>query len=269
MQVFAITLVDDEGNTIKLNKPAKRIISLAPDITEMLYAIGAGEHIVGVIAGSNYPEEAQEKPLIGAYNGLNLEAIIRLQPDFVITWHHMFARELAFLKKLGIPIYHNHPRHIADVAQAMQRFGVLTGLEENGRKKANDYLATLQKIQLAAGKGKKIRVYYQIGQYGLFTINQESWISEAIAFCGGENVFAQMVNAGTVSYESLVRAAPEVIFGDVAVRTLKNKFKLFNVIPAVKHDRIFTIPADHIDRASPRLVLGVAAICEALKPLNA
>ena len=105
-------MTDDAGIAIALKRPAQRIISLAPDITEILFAIGAGNRIVGVINHSDYPTAARNIPTIGSYSGIDLERIASLRPDLIIRWSHTFSRELMTLQKIGIPIYKIGRAHV-------------------------------------------------------------------------------------------------------------------------------------------------------------
>src|SRR3990167_8202709 len=152
VHVFACDVVDETGNHVRIEKRAMRIISLAPDITEILFAIGAGHEVVGVVSGSDYPESARHLPIIGSYLGLDLERILALKPDLVISWNQNFTRELAILSQQGIPVYRTNPRYLEDIPRSMQKLGLLTGHRLPAAKSAAAYLNSLS---LLAGRYAK------------------------------------------------------------------------------------------------------------------
>jgi len=133
--IFAeVSVTDDLGNLVQLPKPAKRIISLAPHLTEILFGIGAGNRIVGVTEFSNYPEQAKNIRQIGRHDSLDLEAIVTLKPDLVFAWATGGTSSYTEkLSELGIPVYISEPRKITDIATTSDRIGVLTGSEEKSR----------------------------------------------------------------------------------------------------------------------------------------
>lgn len=262
----AVSVRDDEHQLITLEKPAKRIVSLAPDVTEILFAIGAGANVVGVISGSDYPAAAKRLPVVGSYAGIDKERLLNLHPDLIITWSHTFDRALVTLKRMGIPVYVTEPHHLQDVAQTMRQLSVLTGHEKQGEQAANDYLAALLQLKKDYQATQPVSVFYQIGDYSLFTVNQSSWISEAITLCGGRNVFANAhAAAPEVSWEAIVIANPQVIVSDSTQTNWRKRWTAWPNIAAVKQGRLFSIEPDLLERASPRLLLGVKRLCEALQ----
>ena len=126
-----IELTDDAGQRVVLAQPAQRIVSLAPHVTEILFAAGAGEHVVGVVAYSDYPQAARALPQVGGYTQVDLEAIVGLRPDLVIGWRSGNRdAHLARLQAMGIPVYLNEPRSLDDVARSLEQFGRLAGSED-------------------------------------------------------------------------------------------------------------------------------------------
>lgn len=244
---------------------ANRIISLAPDITETLFAIGAGNQVVGVIKGSDYPADALQLPVVGSYSGLDLERIISLHPDLVIVWGDSFARQVAVLRRMHIPVYQTHPHRLEDVPAAMRQFGELTGHILQANQQAGKFEKQLAELKARYQRQKPVTVFYQLGGYSLMTINRDSWINQVITLCGGRNVFANAVTiAPEVSWESVVQANPEVVISDSAEQGWEQRWQRWPTISAVKHHRLYTVHADWIDRASPRLVMGAAEVCGCL-----
>lgn len=260
---YAYEVVDDLGHLIQLDKPASRIIALAPDITEILFAIGANKNIVGTVDSSDFPAAAKSITRVGSYSGLDMERIIALKPDLIITWGQTFSRQLTLLQTLHIPIYVTHPAQLEDVAKTMQRIGVLTDRTSASELAARHYLAQLAALQAQNQSLTPIKVFYQIGANALFTINKDSWINQAITLCGGKNIFANAKLIGAeVNMEAVIDHQPQIILSDVRqAQHWQMMWQHFAMIPAVKNRMLFTINPDWIDRAGPRLLLGVAAMC--------
>lgn len=260
---FALTVTDDTGKTIHLSTPAKRIISLAPDATEILFAIGAGSQIKGRISASDYPADAKQILSIGGVSGIDIEKIVTMHPDLIITWGNSFSRYFAAFEKFGIPIYVTQPKQLEDVAKSMRNFGTLTHHEEKANKLENAYLTKLHEIKTQYESLKRVKVFFQIGAPSLFTINKNSWINQAIQYCGGHNVFADnKLQSAEVNMEAVLMASPDVIISDSKRSDWKEKWMQFNEIPAVKNHLLFAVNSDWIDRAGPRLAIGVEAICQ-------
>lgn len=265
--VFACGVVDDTGQVIHLNAPAKRIISLSPDLTEILFAVHADHQIVGVMNGSDYPDAAKKIPVIGSYTGIDIERVLSLHPDLIVTWGAMFSHQLAVFKKMGIPIYISDPHQLSDVAKTIKHLGCLTGNEKMAEQQAEEFSKQLQTLQQRYQRHKPIKVFYQIGSHPLLTINKASWINQAIKLCGGENVFADLKFAAPeVNIESVIAANPDVILADAKDEQWKQAWLPWSQVTAVKNQALYNINPDWIDRPGPRLIWGVRQVCEKLAP---
>jgi iron complex transport system substrate-binding protein len=265
----ACKVVDDEGVVISLQKPAQRIISLVPDVTEILFAIGAGSQIVGAMQGSDYPLAAKQIPVVGSYMGIDLEKIISLHPDLIIRWGSSFSQPLSILKKMGIAVYTNEPRKLLDISHAMQNLGCLTGKTAEAGKQADFFVQRLRALSKQYQNKKKLSVFYQIGAYSLITINRESWINQVIAMCGGQNIFAQAkFTAPQVTWEAVLAANPQVVMSDALSPAWKSSWLKWSKIAAVKNNDLFTIHPDLIERAGPRLLQGAERVCESLQSVR-
>ena len=253
------TVLDDTGQSIHLSKPAKRIISLAPDITETLYTIGAGSQLVATIAASDYPQAAKKLPRVGAYNGLDAEAIMALKPDLIVTWSNHFA---ATLNKLPIPVYVTEPKQLQDIATTMHRLGCLSGHQVQADQVARHFLAEIAQLKRDHQGRTPTKVFFQIGDSALFTINKDSWINQVITLCGGENIFRDAaLTAPEVNEEAVLIANPAVIFSDATNDAWQKRWRRFPNLQAVKDNRLISVQPDWIDRAGPRLLLGARLIC--------
>lgn len=244
---------------------AQRIISLAPDITETLFAIGAEKQIVGVIQGSDYPLRAQQIPQVGSYSGIDLEKMVSLHPDLIVVWGNSFARQMQVLQKLGIRVYVTQPQELYDVPKIMRDLGSLTGHEKSAAQQAQQFMQQIATLKQRYQSKKPVRVFYQIGDYSLITINRTSWINQVITLCGGKNVFADTIfSAPEVTWEAVVNANPSVVISDAVNEGWRKPWQRFAEIAAVKNHFLYSINPDLLERASPRLVLGATQVCQVL-----
>lgn len=258
--VYACEIVDDLGNKIKLTHPAQRIISLAPDLTELLFAIGAGQHIIGVVQGSDYPLAAKNIPIVATYNSIEIEKILTLHPDLIVTWAE--TSYITQLKKLGLPVYLSRQKKLTDIANSMEKLGCLTGTEKIADPSAKQYLKRYQALRTHYANQKKVTVFYQVWSKPFITITKNSWINEVISLCGGINVFANLHGvAPSVDMEAVIVANPDIM---IATDSLTNSLYPWHAWPelkAVRFQTMYSIHADLIERAGPRILEGVKEVC--------
>ncbi|MEE9422977.1 MAG: helical backbone metal receptor, partial [Gammaproteobacteria bacterium] len=185
-----IRVVDDTGKTIVLEETAKRIISLAPHVTELLFAAGAGEQVIAVSAYSNYPQQAQDLPVISAGTGLDIERIIALQPDLVIAWKSGNpATQVTQLEQLGLQVFYSEPREVDAIAVTLQRFGLLSGHVNQANVAASEFREQVAALRSDFKNKKPVSVFYQVWQKPLMTINGQHMISHWLTLCSGVNIF--------------------------------------------------------------------------------
>lgn len=262
----AVSVTDDVGRRVTLDEPARRIVSLAPHTTELLFAAGAGDHVVGAVAHSDYPPAAASIPRVGGYSQLDYERILSLAPDLVIAWAS--GNEQAAidrLRNLGLTVYVSEPRHIADIANAMRRFGRLAGTEATASAAAEAFDRRHDTLRKRYADRPDIGVFYQIWKDPLMTVNGEHLIARVIQLCGGHNVFADLTTlAPTISVEGVIEADPEVIvasgMGNERPQWLDN-WKQWPSIDAVKRDNLYFVPPQLIQRHSPRILDGAERLC--------
>lgn len=247
----------------------ERIISLAPHITEILFAVGAGEEIVGVIDHSDFPEAAKSIPRIGSANKFNYEAIVALNPTLVFGWDSgNGADRLERFKQLGISVYSHDPHSLEDVANSLETFGRLTGHSEEGRVAAEKFYQQLESLRADYADRGKVSVYYQIWDEPMMTVNGEHLISDVIRICGGTNIFADALPlVPKVSIESVMSRNPEVIVaagsGSEDMSQLAG-WQKWSSIPAVKNQHLYSVNADFMHRHSPRILQGASELCQVL-----
>lgn len=262
-----IVVEDDVGRTVRLAAPARRIVSLAPHITENLYAAGAGGFIVGVSDYSNYPEAAKQLPRVGSSAGLDLEAIVALKPDLVIAWESGNpAMHLAKLKAMGLQLFFTQPKKIDDIAAGIERFGELAGTGAVARDAARAFRARESGLSSRYAKRPRVRTFYQIWNKPLLTVNGEQIISDVMRLCGAENVFAGLTQlAPTVSVEAVLAANPEAIVAsgmDEVRPEWLDMWKRWTDLTATARGNLFFVPPDFINRHTPRLLDGAQLFCD-------
>ena len=266
MAASIIDVVDDGGHRISLSVPASRIISLAPNITELLYAAGAGAAIVGVSAWSDYPPAAEKLPIVADGARLDLERIIDLKPDLVIAWKSgSSARQVARLRKLGLTVFESEPRNLDDIARSLERFGMLAGSPE-GKVAAASFRKQWHELREQYKGRKKISVFYQIWASPLMTLNGKHMVSDALKLCGAINIFADIPQlAPTVSTEAVVAADPDAILLTDERSPGADRWRSLSQMTSVKHDNILSVNGTLMNRAGPRILEGTTQLCERIE----
>jgi iron complex transport system substrate-binding protein len=249
--------------------PARRIVSLAPHATELLFAAGAGAQVVGVVKGSDAPAAAARLPVVGDVNGLDLERIVALAPDLVVTWPYTTPGQVALLRARGVPVFTTDARNVEGIARDLSALGVLAGTRGVADAAAQDLRARAATLVRAAAGRRPLRVFYQVSGTPIFTIAGGHLIERALADCGGVNVFADArIPAPQVDVEAVLARRPDVIVAATAHAVAPDwlaAWKAWPELPAVRRDNLFVVDADRLHRAGPRFVEGMAQLCAALE----
>ena len=255
--------------------PVQRIITLAPHLTELVYAAGAGDRLVGVVAFSDFPPEAAALPQVGDAFRLDYEAIAGLHPDLILAWRSGNPADMVQrLRRLDFDVHAMEPTILDDVAEHLQIIGRLAGTEAVADAAAADYRQTLAQLRLRYQEASPVRVFYQVSAQPLFTVSRAHVIGQAIELCGGKNIFAQLVEAvPPVSVESVLEAAPEVIlasaYADRDVATALSLWSDWPRLPAVRSGNLYLVDADRVSRPGTRILGGIAQLCETLEQARA
>ena len=265
-----ISVVDDIGKPVTLRQPAHRIISLAPHVTELLYAAGAGSRIVGAVEYSDYPEEAKRIPRVGSGFGFDLEAIAAMRPDLVIAWQSGNPSwQLARLGSLGFPLFVTEPRKLSDVTDLLERVGRLAGTETTASEVADQLRRQRAQLQARYSGRPRVTVFYQVLDASLLTINGRHLINDVIDLCGGQNVFSGLpALTPRVDMESVLQKNPDVILASGHSSlwpTWRDRWYTMPALSAASHGNLFFIPPDLIHRQSPRIMQGTEQVCAALE----
>lgn len=265
-----IEVFDDLGASVRLAVPAQRIVSLAPHATELLFAAGAGNKVVGVVKYSDFPPAARDLPLVGGYKALDMEQIVALRPDLVVAWPSG-NRQAAIdkLRELGLLVYQSQPTELDDIATGIERLGKLAGTTAIARIAAAEFRAEHQRLKQQYADQKPVRLFYQIWNKPIMTINGKHIISKAMALCGAQNVFGDLqANAPKLDVEAVLAANPAVIvasgMGEERPDWLDD-WRKWPQIKAVQQAQLYFIPPDIIQRHSPRILQGAAMLCEQLE----
>lgn len=270
----AIEVVDFIGKTVRLKRPAQRIVALAPHVVENVYSAGAGAQLVGVVAHSNYPADALNLPIVGGYEQTNHEKIIELNPDLIIGWETGNSHSsLNRLIELGYPVYVDQPDNLNDVAKSIRDIGILSGNIEFANQTAEQYLASLKTMRAKYQDVESLNVFYQVWNSPLHTINGKHIISDAINICGGKNIYAdEFAVSPVVNIESVLERNPDAIIagGMSAARPeWLDDWKVWPSLKAVTDNNLFFVNPDHIQRHTVRLLLGLKSICTQLDQARA
>lgn len=265
--------MDALGREVCLDSEARRVVSLSPGATELLFSAGAGDRVVAVSAWSDYPEEAATLPQVGDSNRLDLEAIVSLAPDLVVGWVDGNARsQLDRLIGLGIAVFWLAPRSFEDIADAVEKLARLTGADALGESRARAFLTDIAALRERYDDARPVRVFYQIWDRPLMTINQDELISKAIELCGGVNVFGRLPRlVPRVSTEAVLAADPEAIVtaGEPGTHPWLEHWRQYPELTAVASGNLFIEPPDLLARPTLRMAQGARHLCQTLEQARA
>lgn len=262
--VYPLTLVDGMGREVVLPGTAQRIVSIAPSNTEILFAIGAGDQVVGRDEISDYPPEALEIASIGStYGELNTEAILALEPDLVLAATITSPEQVQTLEALGIPLFLlANPEDFSGLLENINVVGILTGHEAEAKALAEELEARIKTVTQKTADAKSVSVFYEVDgtdQTAPWTTGAGTFQDVLIGLVGGENIAADIAGWGQMSLEEIVTRDPQVvIFGEGPwVPTTVESFSErsgWGEIAAVVDGRVYGIDTNWVDRPGPRLV---------------
>lgn len=246
------------------DSPAPRLLSLAPNITELAYAAGAGDRIVGTVEYSDYPEAARSIPRVGDAFRVDMERVLELHPDVVLIWESGTPRSVVErLQQLGLRVIAIDAYHIADVRTALLNIGSLAGTTRVAARAADEFDAAMSALRRQYAGKRRMSVFIQVGSQPLYTVNGEHIVSEVVTLCGGVNIFATVKQlAPAVNIEAVLAADPEVIIATSdTVPDAKAAWARWPQIAAVRNDNVFTVASDDIARTTLRLTRGARTVC--------
>lgn len=266
------TFVDDLGRKLYLAKEPNRLVSLAPSITETLYAIGLGDRVVGVTEFCDYPPEARSKPKVG-YSRPNLETIVALQPDLVLAPRDFIRHDvLAKLEQLKIPTFIVEAKTVEDIVSRIQTIGRMLGQSDSADRVAMELRRRLMELKARTEGLSRPRVLYVLNSQPLITVGPGSFIDQLIEIAGGANVAANAPSPyPRLSMEAVLAQDPQVIIFPVGTSEgispgEQTLWRRWNTIAAVKTGSFHQIPSDLLNRPGPRIILGLEKLTEIIHP---
>jgi iron complex transport system substrate-binding protein len=241
----ALTVVDDFGVELRLDRPAQRVISLSPHLTELMYSIGAGDRLVGTVLGSDFPLEAAALPEIGDASGLDFERILHSQPDLVLAW--------------------GSGNRSVDIVR-LRVLGDLTDRDERAQEVAREFERRVGALRDRYAGRTPVRVLFEVWHKPLFTVNGDHIISKVLGLCAAQNIFAGLPRlAGEVSLEQALTMDPDaIVVGSEAGDAGLDNWTAFSYLKAVRTGNVFTVSADLITRQTPRIVDAAERMCAGL-----
>ncbi|WP_242458045.1 cobalamin-binding protein [Halomonas sp. YLGW01] len=265
-----VCVTDDADREVCLEAPASRIVALSPGVTELLFAAGAGEAVVGAVGFSDYPAEAAGLPRVGSYDRLDLEALLALEPDLVVAWAGGNpGDQLDRLAALGLPVYFSDVGDFAGIAESLERFGTLAGTPDVAASAASSLREEVAALRERYAAAAPVPVFYQVWEQPLMTLNGRHWISRSLELCGGVNLFAEAsALVPRIGVEAVLARDPEaIITGGMGEpdSTWLEAWRAYPRLTAVRRDNLFLIDPDLVQRAAPRLVEGTRRLCQYLE----
>ena len=249
-------------------KSAQRIVTLAPSLTEFVFAVGAGERLVGTVDYSDYPAAAQSIPRVGDAFRVDYEMLSRLQPDLVLVWESGNPPEVVDrIKEQGYRVVSMEPTSLDSIAEQLLLVGELTGMNEQAVIAAADYRAKLASLRSAEYE-PQLTVFWQISADPWFTVTGQHVISEMLAMCGGRNIFADLPGlAPAVTLEAILAERPQVVIASIKPGNTdwQAGWEIWQEVPAVKSAALYQVDPDLVSRPGPRLTEGAADVCAILE----
>lgn len=263
-----VAVRDDSGRTVSLPQPARRVVTLSPHLAELVYAAGGGDRLVGVMRYTDYPEAASKLPVIGDAFAINLEAVAALKPDLLLVWTSgLNPRQQEAVRQLGIPVYDSETKLVDGIAGTLERLGQLLGTETQARAVASNLRMRWDALRRRYAGRRPVRVFYQLWDEPLMTVNREHLIAQAIAACGGVNPFGnESALTPTVGWEAAVATNPEIVISGVSRDEPARlaAWQRFAQVDAVRRRQVVGLDSEAIARMSPRFVDAAERLCVAI-----
>jgi iron complex transport system substrate-binding protein len=270
---FPFTFKDDAGRSVTLPALPQRIVSLSPSNTEIVFALGLGDRLVGNTTYCNYPEAAKTVTKVGGFSDVDIEKVVSVKPDLILAANIHVAKVLPSLQQLGIPIMVVVPINLEGIYKDITLIGGLTGQARNAATLVADLRqrAAAVSAKTAAYKGDKPRVMYVTWHEPLYTAGDNTMTGELIKLAGGDNIAKDVDGYGTITLESVVSRNPQLIIVMSSMGS-KKSFDFINTEPrlqstdAMKNQRVFQVDSDLFGRTTPRIVDALEQMAKLVHP---
>ena len=263
----ALKLADPADSVHGSFAPVQRIVSLAPGITELIYAVGAEQSLLATVDYADFPEAAKKIPRVGDAFRVDMEKLLALKPDLVLAWTSGTpSTTVEQIRALGMRVESMEVKHLSEVSDSLIRIGELTGMQVNARRAASEFKSGISELQ-SRYRGRRIMsVFVEVNSQPLYTVSGQHVLSEVLQVCGGRNVLAGLNQlAPIVSTEAVLQANPDVIIStEGTLRQLQQEWQSWSQLTAVKQNHLYVVSSDTTTRATPRLLQGTKEVCEAL-----
>lgn len=270
--VSSKSYVDDAGRRVYFSKPPTRIVSLAPSITEMLFAVGAGHQLVGVTDFCNFPVEALTKPKVG-YSNPNMESLVALKPDLIIAPGDFLKPDVMMrLEQLKIPVFLLLDKRVEDIFAHIQTLGRIVGGSSRADSVAMDLRNQIASVKQRVQTKRPVRVLYVLNSQPLITVGPGSFIDQLIELAGGRNIASgSRTPYPRLSMETVLQEDPEVLVFPVGTsegisQAEQDVWRQWTSMTAVKYGQLHQISSDWLNRPGPRIGKGLEALAGILHP---
>lgn len=259
-----VQATDARGITLRLQQPAQRIITLAPNLTELVFAAGAGERLAGVARYSDHPPAARRLPVVGDAVHFDGERMLALRADLVLAWQGGTPPDaIARIERTGLPVFVAGAAGLDDIASNITAIAQLAGTPAAGAAARAAFDTDLRVLRARRNDGPPVRVFYEIWDRPLMTVNKDHLISEIIGLCGGVNVFGELRPlTPEISREALLTARPDIVLGGSSADSPSGFAARWAALPPPLN----TLPARHLQpdlmqRPTPRVLEGAKRVC--------
>ena len=269
--IAAVQLTDDSGAQLTLAAPAARIVSLAPGATEMLFAAGAGDHVIATVEYSDVPPAAKRVPRIGDVVSVDIERLVAVHPEVVVIWPGGGnAAEIEKIARLGIPLYRQEVSHVTDLPESIRRLGRLAGTSPVAERKAQELAGRIATLSQRHAAGLHLTVLLQVWNRPLYTVGGHQLMTDALRLCGVQNVFGDLNEPGpAVDVEAVLARNPDIIIAAAprgeAAGWLAD-WKRFPNLRAVRSGRLIPFEDERLSRLGPSVVEATEALCRLINP---
>jgi iron complex transport system substrate-binding protein len=249
-------------------KSELRLVTLSPHLAELVWSVGAGDMLVGVSAYTDYPVMFASLPVVGDAFALDQERLALLRPNLLLAWESGTPRHVVDeLVQRGYRVETVRTASVADVGAALRKIGSLTGYDESADEVAFAFEREMSNLAKSYSGAESVRVFYQVSQRPLYTVNGSHYVSDLIETCGGRNVFAGLSDlAPMISVEAVLERDPEALLAsEDAGPAVFSDWDRWPQLAANTYANRFIMPADEIGRATPRLLIAAKAMCGALE----